>query len=217
VKRRAITEANVRAAARSGSELELPPGALVTPAAHDLARQLGVRLVTPPASHSSPHPSSPPSPSSPDSPPLTVSLGADHGGYPLKQHLAAVLAGLGYHVLDVGTDSTEPVDYPAYALAVARAVVSGAAWRGIMVDGAGIGSCMAANKVAGVRAALCHDLTTARNAREHNDANVLTLGGSLIGARLATDIVTAFLATPFAGGRHEPRVALINSLDAARS
>jgi ribose 5-phosphate isomerase B len=119
-------------------------------------------------------------------------------------------------VLDCGTHSTEPVDYPDIAAAVARAVAGGRAWRGIVVDGAGIGSCMAANKVPGVRAALCYDLTTARNAREHNDANVLTLGGTLIGMRLATDIVTAFVRSEFAGGRHAPRVAKIDRLDAAR-
>jgi len=99
---------------------------------------------------------------------------------------------------------------------VARAVADGRARFGIMVDGAGIGSSMAANKVAGVRAALCYDLTTAQNAREHNDANVLTLGGTLIGTRLALDIVRAFLATPFGEGRHAARVAKINRLDEGR-
>ena len=119
-----------------------------------------------------------------------------------------------FEVLDVGTHSAEPVDYPDLAVAVARAVADGRAWRGIMVDGAGIGSSMAANKVPGIRAALCYDLTTAGNAREHNDANVLTLGGTLIGQRLATDIVKVFLTTEFGGGRHAPRVAKINALDA---
>jgi ribose 5-phosphate isomerase B len=108
------------------------------------------------------------------------------------------------------------VDYPDFAVAVARAVAGGSARFGIVVDGAGIGSCMAANKVPGVRAALCYDLTTAQNAREHNDANVLTLGGTLLGTRLALEIVRAFLATPFGGGRHAPRVAKINRLDEGR-
>ena len=145
-----------------------------------------------------------------------VALGADHGGFPLKEQLKVLLAELGYDVLDLGTSSTEAVDYPDFAVAVARAVAGGCAWRGIMIDGAGIGSSMAANKVAGVRAALCYDLTTAQNAREHNDANVLTLGGTLIGTRLAVDIVRTFLATDFGGGRHARRVDKINSLDTAR-
>jgi ribose 5-phosphate isomerase B len=109
------------------------------------------------------------------------------------------------------------VDYPDYAIAVARAVASGSAHVGIMVDGAGIGSCMAANKVPGVRAAMCYDVTTAQNAREHNNANVLTLGGGLIGPRLALAIVETFLATEFGGGRHAARVAKIDALDATRA
>ncbi len=145
-----------------------------------------------------------------------VALGADHGGFPMKEQLKPVIEGLGFQVLDLGTHSTEAVDYPDFAVAVARAVADGRAWRGVMVDGAGIGSAMAANKVAGVRAALCYDLTTAKNAREHNDANVLTLGGTLIGPRLAADIVGAFLQTEFGGGRHGPRVEKINVLDASR-
>ena len=105
------------------------------------------------------------------------------------------------------------MDYPDFAVAVARAVASKKATFGIMVDGAGIGSCMAANKVAGVRAAMCHDVTTAINAREHNGANVLTLGGGLLGTRLALAVVDTFLSTPFAGGRHAKRVEKIDALD----
>ena len=108
------------------------------------------------------------------------------------------------------------MDYPDYATAVARAVASGGAQIGIMVDGAGIGSCMTANKVPGVRAAMCYDVTTAQNAREHNNANVLTLGGGLIGTRLALAIVETFLSTTFGGGRHAARVAKIDALDAPR-
>ena len=143
----------------------------------------------------------------------TVAIGADHGGFPMKESLKQVLDELGCVVLDVGTHSTAAVDYPDLAVKVARAVADGRAWRGIMVDGAGIGSAMAANKIAGVRAALCYDITTAGNAREHNDANVLTLGGTLIGLRLATDIVKTFLSTEFGGGRHAGRVDKINALD----
>lgn len=131
----------------------------------------------------------------------------------MKEALRKLLSELGCEVLDLGTHSTEAVDYPDFAVAVARAVAEGRASLGIMVDGAGIGSAMAANKIPGVRAALCYDLTTAANAREHNDANVLTLGGTLIGQRLATDIVKTFLTTAFGGGRHQPRVDKINALD----
>jgi len=148
------------------------------------------------------------------SPRPIVAVGADHGGFPMKEALKGLLAELGCEVLDVGTHSADAVDYPDFAVAVARAVAEGRAWRGIMVDGAGIGSAMAANKVRGVRAALCYDLTTAANAREHNNANVLTLGGTLIGQRLAGDIVRAFLTTGFGGGRHAGRVAKIDALDA---
>jgi ribose 5-phosphate isomerase B len=105
------------------------------------------------------------------------------------------------------------VDYPVFAARVADAVAGGKAIYGIMVDGAGTGSAMVANKISGARAASCYDLTTAKNAREHNNANVLTLGGSLIGERLAVEITRAFLTTPFAGGRHAPRVAMIDALD----
>ncbi|MDQ3697913.1 MAG: RpiB/LacA/LacB family sugar-phosphate isomerase [Gemmatimonadota bacterium] len=131
----------------------------------------------------------------------------------LKDAVTARLRELGHHVVDLGTTGPDPVDYPDFAVAVAREVASGRAAIGVMVDGAGIGSCMAANKVPGVRAAMCHDLTTALNAREHNNANVLTLGGGLIGVRLALAIVETFLATPFAGGRHEKRVGKIDALD----
>jgi ribose 5-phosphate isomerase B len=143
----------------------------------------------------------------------TVAIGADHGGYPLKETLKPFLKEKGYTVIDQGTDSTESVDYPDFARAVAEQVSRGQAWRGIIIDGAGIGSCMAANKVTGVRAAMCYDYATAFNSREHNNANVLTLGAGLIGANLARQIVTTFLETPFAGGRHERRVKKIMEIE----
>src|SRR5215510_1460862 len=142
-----------------------------------------------------------------------VALGADHGGYALKETLKAYLAELGYSVVDCGTHSTDAVDYPDLAYAVARLVGSGEAWRGIVVDGAGIGSAMAANKVPGVRAALCYDHATALNSREHNDANVLTLGAGLIGPSLAKQIVETWLKTDFGGGRHQRRVAKIMEIE----
>lgn len=144
----------------------------------------------------------------------TVALGADHGGYGMKESLKAMLEGAesGYVVIDCGTHSTDSVDYPDYAYAVARLVADGQAWRGIIVDGAGIGSCMAANKVPGVRAALCYDQATAVNSREHNNANVLTLGAGLIGPSLAKQIVETWLATDFGGGRHARRVDKIDRI-----
>ena len=140
--------------------------------------------------------------------PKTIALGADHGGFDLKTVLAAHLRKAGYQVEDVGTLSREAVDYPVFARAVAEAVSSGSADVGIMIDGAGIGSCMAANKVPGVRAALAYDLSSARNSREHNNANVLTLGAGLIGAALAQQIVDVWLATECTEPRHLKRVAM---------
>ncbi len=146
-----------------------------------------------------------------------VAIGADHGGYPLKEILKRTIADdLGWDVHDCGTDSTDAVDYPDYAAAVAREVAAGRCARGIVVDAAGIGSTMAANKVPGVRCALCHDDATATNAREHNDANVMALGSRVVNRGLATRLVRLFLTTPFAGGRHERRVQKIMALERPR-
>jgi ribose 5-phosphate isomerase B len=138
-----------------------------------------------------------------------VAIGADHGGFELKELLKPDLAAQGYEVIDAGTNSKEAVDYPDFAHDVARLVSTGKAWRGIVIDGAGIGSCIVANKVPGVRAGMAYDYSSAVNSREHNDTNVLTLGAGLIGANLAKQIVTVWLATPFGGGRHERRVKKI--------
>jgi ribose 5-phosphate isomerase B len=143
----------------------------------------------------------------------TVAIGGDHGGFALKERLGFKLKEEGFTVIDRGTDSTEAVDYPDIAASVALTVRSGEADVGVIVDGAGIGSAMAANKIPGIRAALCYDVSTARNAREHNHANVLTLGAGLIGDALAWQITQEFLATPFGGGRHARRVDKINDLD----
>ncbi|MCB1246104.1 MAG: ribose 5-phosphate isomerase B [Acidimicrobiia bacterium] len=145
--------------------------------------------------------------------PTAVAIGADHGGFPLKERLGFRLRERGFTVVDCGTDSTDAVDYPDIAAAVARKVADGSADVGIMIDGAGIGSAMAANKVPGVRAALCYDLSTARNARDHNHANVLTLGAGLVGDALAWQVVEEFLATPYGEGRHARRVAKIDQLE----
>jgi len=142
-----------------------------------------------------------------------IAVGADHGGYPLKERIMFKLREAGYEVEDCGTDSTDSVDYPDYAHAVALRVAEGACRWGIAFDGAGIGSAMVANKVPGVRAALCYDLSTARNSREHNHANVLTLGAGLIGPNLAWQIVQEWLATPWGGDRHARRVAMITDIE----
>lgn len=145
-----------------------------------------------------------------------IAIGADHGGFPLKERLGFRLREAGRTVVDCGTDSTEAVDYPDFARAVAEKVASGECVVGIVIDGAGIGSCMVANKIPGVRAALCYDLSSARNSREHNHANVLTLGAGLIGDALAWQIVQEWLATPWGEGRHARRVAMIDALDRDR-
>ncbi len=142
-----------------------------------------------------------------------VAIGTDHGGVDLKTALKADLVEQGYEVIDCGTDTKDAVDYPDIALAVAQLVASGKAWRGVVIDGAGIGSCMSANKVPGVRAAMCYDISTALNSREHNDANVLTLGAGLIGTALAKAILKTWLVTDFGGGRHAKRVDKIIAIE----
>lgn len=143
----------------------------------------------------------------------TIAIGADHGGYPLKERIGFKLKESGHQVIDCGTNSADAVDYPDFAHAVAQAVARGEATYGIIVDGAGIGSAMVANKVPGVRAALCYDISSARNSREHNHANVLTLGAGLVGNSLAAQIVDAWLATPWAEGRHANRVSKITAIE----
>lgn len=143
-----------------------------------------------------------------------VAIGSDHGGFALKEVLKrAIEEEMGWPVHDCGTHSSDPVDYPDFAAAVAREVSSGRCSHGVVVDAAGIGVAMAANKVAGARCALCHDDATVMNAREHNDANVLALGARVVNRGLATRMVRLFLATPFGGGRHERRVRKIMALE----
>ena len=137
---------------------------------------------------------------------MRIAIGSDHAGYELKTHLAKGLADAGHQVIDLGTDSEASVDYPAFCAAVGRAVVRGDADRGIVLGGSGQGEQLAANKVHGVRAALCNELYTARMGRLHNDANVLSMGARVVGTGLADDIVETFLTTPFEGGRHQRRV-----------
>ena len=216
-----------------GGEYVVPEGALVTPLARQVALDRKITLIeslsqTPDTVLSartsgiaaptlnpsqSPTAAATPSPVATAGTKGTVALAADHGGFELKETLKAFLVQQGYSVSDCGTDSPDSVDYPDFAFAAAQLVGQGRAWRAIVVDGAGIGSCMTANKVPGVRAAMCYDQATAINSREHNDANVLTLGAGLIGANLAQQIVKVWLETPFGGGRHARRVDKITGIE----
>src|SRR5436190_6219255 len=144
---------------------------------------------------------------------MRIAVGADHAGYLLKEHLKRTLQRLGHEVDDHGTASEEPVDYPPICAAVGRAVVAGRAERGVVIGGSGQGEQIAANKVHGVRAALCNDLYTARMSRQHNDANVLSIGARIVAAPLAREITGLWLSTEFEGGRHVPRLEEIAAIE----
>ena len=144
---------------------------------------------------------------------MRIALGADHAGYPLKEDLKVFLRDEGHDVLDMGTDSAEPVDYPRFIVAAARAVVAGEAERAVVLGGSGQGEQIAANKVVGIRAALCNDLYVARLSREHNDANVLAMGARVVASTYAREIVRVWLATGFEGGRHVPRLEQIAEIE----
>ena len=144
---------------------------------------------------------------------MRVAIGADHAGFPLKQRLIGTLERLGHQVDDRGTHDETPVDYPPICAEVARLVASGRADRGIVIGGSGQGEQITANKVHGIRAALCNELWTARMCRLHNDANVLAMGGRVIGFGLAEEILTLWLATAFEGGRHQRRVDQITEIE----
>src|SRR5690348_10990406 len=182
-----------------GGELRVPVGTIVTPSAREVAAARGVRIVELPQEQLS-------ALAPPD---RTIAIGADHGGFRLKEALKPVIESLGLQVRDVGVNDGKPADYPDIALKVAELVAGGTAGRGVIIDGAGIGSSMAANKVPGIRAALCYDKASARNSREHNDSNVLALGGRLLTASQAEEVLRVWLGTPFAAGRHAARVQKI--------
>jgi len=197
--KRVITAVDVPA----GGEMQIPLGSIVTPSAREVAAARGVRIVELPEDKLS----------AIAPPERTLALGADHGGFRLKEALKPIIESLGLQVRDVGVYEEKTADYPDLALAVAELVSSGAASRGVVIDGAGIGSSIAANKVPGVRAALCYDRASARNSREHNDSNVLTLGARLLTQTQAEDVLRTWLATPFAGGRHQDRVKKIMAIE----
>lgn len=197
VRSRYIVDAETVNAVPEGGTLPVPPGAILTPLARSAVLERRIKVVTQ---------------SGLGRDPRTIAIGADHGGYRMKEALKQVLE-TRFNILDCGTFSTESCDYPDIARIVAEHVASQRAWRGIMIDGAGIGSCMVANKIAGVRAAMCYDRATALNSREHNDANLLTLGAGMISIGQAREIVDVWLATDFGGGRHARRVDKIIALD----
>jgi ribose 5-phosphate isomerase B len=144
---------------------------------------------------------------------MRIVIGGDHAGVFLKAEVSRLLLELGHQVRDIGTHSPEPVDYPDFCIPVAEAVSRGEADRGIIFGGTGNGEAIAANKVLGIRCAVCHDVTTARLARQHNDANMLSLGARIVGTEVAREIVRTFLATPFEGGRHVPRIEKITKYE----
>jgi ribose 5-phosphate isomerase B len=198
-----ITVDDVRAIP-SGGTLAVPEGAIITDLARELAETRSVKFIAGPEPKLAANPASSP----------VVAIGSDHGAsFTLKEALKPYVESLGYAVIDCGTYTPESVDYPDIAYAVAQQVVSGKAWRGIIIDGAGIGSSIAANKVPGIRAALCYNEAMAHNSREHNNANVLTLGAGMIGPNLAQQTVKTWLNTEFAGGRHERRVKKIADIE----
>jgi ribose 5-phosphate isomerase B len=197
--KRVITAQDVPA----GGELRVPVGTIVTSSAREVAAVRGVRIVELPEDQLS-------ALAPPD---RTVAIGSDHGGYRLKEALKPLLESLGLEARDVGVSEEKPADYADIAHLVAKLVGSGTATRGVIIDGAGIGSCMAANKVPGIRAALCYDKASARNGREHNDSNVLTLGARLLTQTQAEDVLRTWLETPFAGGRHQARVDKIMQIE----
>ena len=184
-------------------ELQVPTGTVITPSARDVAAERGVKIVVLPADQI--HSLAPPD--------KTVAIGADHGGFRMKEHLKPLLAELGLAIRDVGVNEEKPADYPDIALLVAELVAAGTASRGVIIDGAGIGSAMAAGKVPGIRAALCYDKASARNSRKHNDSNVLTLGGRLLTLTQAEEVLRVWLGTQFAAGRHAARVQKIRQIE----
>ena len=186
-------------------ELMVAAGAIITPSARDLAQDRGVKIVEVPADQIS----------NTAAPEKTVALGSDHGGFALKEKLKPIFEEHGLHITDIGVHEEKPADYPDIARQVAELVARGDAARGVIIDGAGIGSCIVANKFPGVRAALCYDKASARNSREHNDSNILTLGGRLLTNTQAEDVLRVWLSTPFGGGRHAARVQKIAEIEKA--
>jgi ribose 5-phosphate isomerase B len=196
--KRVITENELRGAGESDT-LRIDENAMLTPLAADLIRERRITLERVRRRSAARR--------------LLIAIAADHGGFEMKEELKHVLSDLGYDFQDLGTHSTDAVDYPDYAHLAARAVARKTCDLAIIIDGAGIGSCMTANKVPGIRAAMCYDKASARNSREHNGANVLTLGGKMISNTIMREIVEAWLATELTEDRHRRRVAKIDAVE----
>ncbi|HYE74853.1 MAG TPA: ribose 5-phosphate isomerase B [Blastocatellia bacterium] len=195
-----ITESDLRGL-RDGAVLHVREDAIITPSAHDLIRERQITIERRKRT------------SSRIGKQRIIAIGADHGGFEMKEQLKDFLGSLGYHTRDFGTVSAEAIDYPDFAHAVAQAVAEGSCDLGIILDGAGIGSCMTANKVPGVRAAMCYDSATARNSREHNYANVLTLGAKMLSRDQIQEVVKVWLETAEGEERHGKRVAKIMAIE----
>jgi ribose 5-phosphate isomerase B len=212
-KRQVLTERDILEAWKEKKkQIVVPRAMLITPAARDAAKVRKIELVREGEAEKSISATAPTTAMAPQAS-GTVAVGADHAGYALKEQVKTYLRELGYSFEDLGSFSESPVDYPDVAEAVAQQVASGKAWRGIIIDGAGIGSAIAANKIPGVRAANCHDVYTARNSREHNNTNVLTLGSRNLGIDIVKEIISVWLATGFGGGRHLRRIEKIVALE----
>lgn len=217
MKRTLLTERDVEDAARRGaSSVVVESDAIITPSARDAARRHRIEFVSAPSTKTTSltgvlltRPKDPRNPHAT----TVIAIGSDHGGFELKGILSAYLLDLGYTIADVGTTSDQPCDYPDFAYAVARLVGSGQAAKGIMIDGVGVASAIVCNKVRGVRAVPCYSEFVARSSREHNDANVLTLGGRVLGPEAAKSIVKVWLETWFGGGRHQQRVQKITDIE----
>lgn len=194
-----ITEDDVRGL-EPGAVLRLAEGARLTPLAADIVRERRIEIVRRQARRGS-------------RAAKLIAVGSDHGGFKMKEDLKSLLAELGHRIHDFGTNSEDAVDYPDFAYAVARSVSEKTAELGIVIDGAGVGSAITANKVPGVRAAACYSVEVARNSREHNDANILTLGSKTVTSLQMREIVTAWLATEITEDRHRKRVAKITAIE----
>ncbi len=201
-----ITQTVVEEAYQRNGQIILSGGEIITPLARDRAKELGVRFITEGAQKIQ---SNTVKGLINEDQPQKIALGADHGGYYLKEELKTFLKSKKYQIIDVGTHSPESCDYPDFALKVAEMVSRGQVDRGIMIDSVGIGSAMAANRVPGILAAKCNNVVEAKSAREHNYANVLTLGAKIIGSNMAKEIVLAFLTTPGGAARHQKRIMKI--------
>ena len=219
MKRPLITERDVIDAARRGTNvLTIQENSIITAAAKDEAQKRNIRfsiqtLNEKLSSASDQKPISETSSQILHENTMTIALGSDHGGFSLKEALKIYLTEQGNQIIDVGTDSDQPCDYPDFAYAVASLVASNKAERGIMIDSVGVASAIVANKVPGVRAVPCYDEFVARSSREHNNANVLTLGSKVVGIEVVKSIVKLWLETPFAGGRHLSRVNKISDVE----